>query len=298
MRPARLLTLALLLPWLAGCVEWLFFYNPNHQRYATPADQGLAYESLTFASLDGTPLHAWFVPARGAAKGTVIHFHGNTKNISGHFRYVSWLPERGYNVFLFDYRGYGESGGSPEPQGIHEDGLAALAYVRQRPGVDPAKLLVFGQSLGGNYALAAVADSADRGIRAVCVEGAFASHRAIARDKIARYPLPQTIADLLVDLLVGERHDAETAVRRLTGTRLLLIHGSADDVVDHRHGEILFSRAAGDKTMWTVPDGRHLDTFVYRPRPYRDMLTDFFDAAVSDIPNEHTDAHRQAMRTR
>lgn len=273
------LLLAATLP-LTGCVEWMYFYKPSQIAYTTPEEQGLKHEEVSFTSADGTRLRGWFIPAQGQRRGTIAYFHGNSKNISGHLRYVQWLPARGYDVFLFDYRGYGDSAGSPNPRGVHDDCLAALAYLRTRPDVAQDRLIVLGQSLGGNYALSAVADSPRTGIRAVVVEGAFASHREIARDRVAGYPLPAGMRHWLIDVLVGDHYDALDAVKQMDDVPLLIIHGTDDALVPYRHAHLLFDAARGPKALWTVPGGRHLDTFVYRQEPWRERLVEYLDKAV------------------
>lgn len=276
------IVLAAMLP-ISGCVEWLYFYNPSQASFTTPEERGLRHEEVSFQSGDGTRLSGWFLPARGERRGTVAYFHGNSKNISGHLRYVEWLPDQGYDVFLFDYRGYGQSAGSPEPRGVHDDCTAALAYLKGRKDVDPERMIVLAQSLGGNYALSALADSAARtGIRAIVIEGAFASHREIARDKIVDYPLPAAVRHWIVDTLIDDRYDAIGALKQLEGIPLLLIHGSDDQVVPYRHAQLLFSAAHAPKTLWTVPGGQHLDTFVYRQEPWRHRLIEYLDAAVAE----------------
>lgn len=279
---------------ISGCVEWLYFYNPNQITYAAPEEHGLRREDVSFSSTDGTRLHGWFIPARGMRRGTIAYFHGNNKNISGHLRYVEWLPEHGYDVFLFDYRGYGESAGSPDPSGVHGDCTAALAYLRGRTDIDQERIFVLAQSLGGNYALSALADAERMGIRAVVIEGAFASHREIARDRISNYPLPETMRNWLVDMLIDDRYDALEALKRMGDTPLLIIHGSDDRVVPYRHAQLLFAAARGPKTLWTVPGGHHLDTFVYRQEPWRQRLIEYLDQAGNE---PSTARHAEAKTT-
>lgn len=158
---------------LSSCAQQAFYY-PDHAEYGSPAQSGLPYENVSFQSADGTRLHGWFVPARGAAdakqaRATIIHFHGNAQNLTAHWQAVKWLPEHGYNVFLFDYRGYGQSEGDPSPEGLFADSNAALDYVRNRPDVNPERLLVFGQSLGGTNAIAVVGAGNKAGVRAVAI---------------------------------------------------------------------------------------------------------------------------------
>lgn len=271
---------------VSGCAESLFFYSPSSLSYTTPQAKNLHFDDIHFSSRDGTILHGWFVHGKEPVLGTVIHFHGNTKNISGHLRYVDWLPQSGYNVFLFDYRGYGSSEGTPHPLGLHEDSLAAIKYVRSRTDLDTNRLLVFGQSLGGTCALNAVAASRKEGIRAVVVEGTFASHRTIAEDQLKNYPLPNVLRSAFVRIFVGQGQDAEQAATALGEVPLLLIHGDEDDTVPYRHAARICAAATGQATLWTVGGGRHLDTFVYHPVPYRQRLLDFFAAALNGTSDQ------------
>ena len=137
---------------LAGCIERMFFY-PDSVTYTTPAQLGVRAEDVQIVTADGSRLHGWFLPAVGNAKGTVLHLHGNAANVSNHLPLVSWLPARGYNVLMVDYRGFGRSQGKPSLDGIVDDAAAALAYLRTRPDVDRRQLIVFGQSIGGATAL-------------------------------------------------------------------------------------------------------------------------------------------------
>jgi alpha-beta hydrolase superfamily lysophospholipase len=117
--------------------------------------------------------------------GTVVYFHGNYGNLTYYFKQVSWLPAEGFNVFTFDYRGYGRSEGRPTRRGVYEDSVAALAYILKKPGIDHDNVFVFGQSLGGVNAMVALAKNDYPQIRAAAIEGAFDSYRAQARDAMA-----------------------------------------------------------------------------------------------------------------
>ncbi len=145
---------------LAGCVERMFFY-PDAVKYTTPSQIGVRVEDVHVVSSDGSRLHGWFMPAVGQAKATVLHLHGNAANISNHLPLVAWLPARGYNVLMIDYRGFGRSAGKPSLDGIVDDAAAALAYLRTRPDVDATRLIVFGQSIGGATALRMLARDAN-----------------------------------------------------------------------------------------------------------------------------------------
>jgi fermentation-respiration switch protein FrsA (DUF1100 family) len=267
--------LVLALLWLTGCVQSAF-YHPDRVLYDSPARLGLKFEQVSFASKDGTRLAGWFVPARGyadpkRAKGTVVHFHGNAQNMSAHWQFVDWLPQRGFNLFVFDYRGYGASQGSPEPKGVFEDSLAALDYVRARPDVDPQRLLVLGQSLGGTNAIAAVGSGDRAGVRAIAIESTFLSYSAIASEKL-----------IGAGSLVDDTYSAERFVAALSPIPLLLLHGTADAVIPYSHSERLFAKAAEPKRLVKIEGGAHTEAFAPRfGLVYRELLIDFFDAALA-----------------
>jgi len=254
------------------------FYYPTRTTHSLPASHGIAYETVTFPSRDGTKLSGWFFPALNTsgtpdahnAKGTVIHFHGNAQNITSHWQFVGWLPARGFNVFVFDYRGYGLSEGRPTRRGLFKDSQAALDYVRTRPDVDPTKLLAFGQSLGGNNAIAAIGAGNRSGVRALAVESTFYSYSYIANEHAPGG-----------SLLVGNKYSASKHVASLSPMPLLIIHGTADRVVSYKNALRLFETAKEPKTLVTIGGGRHI-TAMTNPRnnPHRDALVQFFEDAL------------------
>lgn len=258
---------------LASCAQNAFYY-PDNADYGTPQASGLSYQSVEFKSKDGTTLHGWFVPAKGLANpknalGTVIHFHGNAQNISAHWHGVKWLPEQGFNVFLFDYRGYGQSQGKPSQQGLFDDSNAALDYVRQRADVDANKLLVFGQSLGGTNAIAVVGAGNRTGVKAVAIESTFSAYSAIAGDKIRG-----------AGILLRNQYVARDYVDKIAPIPLLLLHGTNDSVISHSHSQTLYNLAHEPKRLVLVKDGQHLNLEPFEPK-YRQILLDFFRASVN-----------------
>ena len=112
---------------LSACESLLFF--PQQQLVRSPADVGLAYADVRIAIADGGTVSAWWLPAEGKAEATVLFAHGNAENISTHLASVYWLPARGINVLLIDYRGYGQSYGEASVRGAQMDILAALQHL-------------------------------------------------------------------------------------------------------------------------------------------------------------------------
>src|SRR5438309_627790 len=127
-------------------------------------------EEVEFKSSDGVRLHGWFFHA---GEPTVIFFHGNAGNITERGPICAGLAKRGVSVFVFDWRGYGKSDGSPSESGLFRDALAAYDYVRARTSGD---IVPYGESLGGPYAPYV---AAQRKVRSVVIEDASPSLAAV-----------------------------------------------------------------------------------------------------------------------
>ncbi len=279
--------LLLLLALSTGCVSRLLYY-PDGKVYQTPKDRGLRFEEVRFASSDGTILTGWFVPATKPAIGTVIHFHGNAQNMTAHFSFVDWLPAKGFNVFTFDYRGYGASAGRPERRGVLNDCISAIEYVGSRPDVDPDALLVLGQSLGGANALTALGERRFAGVKAVAIDSTFYSYRSIVRDKIGQIPVLSLARWPLSFLVIDNRHSPGAVVQNISPAPLLLLHGTADRVIPYHHAQDLIAKARGTKQLWTIPGADHTEALTRYGALYRQRLVEFFEAAIQKPakPNE------------
>lgn len=259
----RLLLLTVLLPLsLSGCTK--LFFHPHSLLVDTPEQYGIKYQIENFQAADGTSLNAWFLPAQnggdGKAKATVLFLHGNAENISTHFRNIAWLPAEGFNVLALDYRGYGASAGTPSLAGMQLDIDAAMRHLLAHNGVDPNRIIVFGQSLGGALAIYYTAHSAYRtNIRAVVIDSSFYDYRQIAKEKFALSLITWPF-QWLPWLVVDDDYSPAAAVATLSPLPLLLIQGDRDAVVPLHHSQELFEKAAEPKERWVVPGAGHIQS--------------------------------------
>ena len=276
----RIFFICILTASLLGCANSLFYY-PNKIIYRTPAKAGQYYEDVYFNSADNTKLHGWFVPAIGEPKGTVIHFHSNAQNISAHYSLVYWLPNEGFNLFTFDYRGYGQSEGTPSREGIYQDSLAAIEYIKSREDLDPEKLLVLGQSLGGAIAIITVAERRYTGIHAVAVESTFTSYQDIAAEKVRKEPVTGPVIASSGPLLASDKYSPKDYISKISPTPLLMIHGTRDRVIPVSHSIKLMEKASQPKTIIMLEGGRHLQAFSkYLPQT-RQKVVEFYETALA-----------------
>lgn len=272
----RLLLLLVPVWLLISCQAEKLFYYPDNYDYGTSPDRdNLPFEFVEFNSYDGTKLTGWFIPAQVAspelAQGTVIHVHGNAGNMTAHWPFVSWLPARGFNVFMFDYRGYAQSEGEPSQKGLLEDTQSAFDYVRSRPDVDAERLVVFAQSLGGNNAVAAIGRGNRAGINAMVVDSTFYSYASVANDKL-----------MGAGLFYFSTYSAAGYIDQMD-MPLLFIHNTGDRVIPYHHSPRLYDKAKQPKTLITVQGGDHLSATVGADnQQYRDQIVEFYNAALAD----------------
>lgn len=261
---------------LCGCTH--LFFQPSRAVFADPAASGLRYEVLKFPSLDGTELTALFFPPPGAPRGTVVYLHGNAQNMTAHFPYAAWLAAEGYNVLVPDYRGYGASAGRAGLEGLALDSRAALAHALKLPGARPERVIVFGQSLGGALAVAAVAE-ADFKPAALVVEGTFYSYREVAAYTLRRHWLTWPLS-WLAPALVSGRHSPAALIGKVTCPKLF-IHSEGDRKVPFSQGRKLYEAAAGPKEFWTAPGG-HIEAFDRYRAEYAPRLLDYLRRQLPD----------------
>lgn len=249
-----------------------FFYYPDDKIYGPDP---WSAESVEFTAKDGTRLHGWFIPsATGPAENaiaTVIHAHGNAGNMSAHWPLVSWLPERNFNVFMFDYRGFGKSKGRPSQAGLLDDTQSAINVVRHRSDVNPQRLVLFGQSIGGANMVSALGNGDREGIRAVILDSTLASYSSIANQMI-----PGS------GLFMDDSYNAERFIAEVSPIPVLIIHGKADRVIPWEQGERLYDLTREPKQKINLPDGEHIDAFSERHGGvYRDQMVNFILNALN-----------------
>lgn len=257
---AYLIFFVLIVFLLQGCTN--VFFQPMKPLLLTPKAANLSYEDIYFKSTNDVTLHAWFLPSKTPAKGTVFFLHGNAENISTHLGSVYWLPEEGFNVFIWDYRGYGNSSGQPSLPGIISDVESALSELVKRDDINSDKIIVFGQSLGAALAIYVVSHSAyQNNIKAVIIDSAFSGYRTIAQEKLSElwltWPLQWPLS-----LLVMNKYDPINVVSEIAPIPVLFIYSQSDKVIPPRHGEDLFNRANTPKERWVLENVPHIQSTI------------------------------------
>ena len=272
----------LCLLFLTSCSH--LFYQPTNQQYFSPPQFKLAYQERTFKSGDGTKLHSWFLPAASApVKGTIILFHGNAQNLSSHFLNLAWTIKQGFNLFIFDYRGYGLSHGRPSQKGLNMDALAALAEA-QRLNTENGngKFIVFGQSFGGVVSMRALSEYPDLDkVDLVVQDSTFSSYIEIAWEKLTDHWLLYALSPLAF-LAVSDDYSSHRQLPAMTRPTLVIV-GEKDFVIPAKLGRNIYQKIGSEqKWIWELQQGRHIDVFHGPNEIYREK----FAALIESLSRE------------
>lgn len=260
--------------------QLVFF--PDRVISRTPADIGLDFAEVYFSAADGVRLHGWFIPAPSAAHQpepaanqpvhpelvegsahpelnhpahpelvegppnlTILWFHGNAGNLGYQVDDLAALRQwTAANIFIFDYRGYGNSAGQPSERGFYRDARAAWRYLLTRPDIDPQRIILYGRSLGTAAAVElAAAPPTGPQPYAVILYSPLTSLRDMARSVHSRLPL---------HWLAGGQFNSLARIGGVASP-LLIIHSAEDEIIPVEQGRRLFA-AAPEPKQFLYPD--------------------------------------------
>ena len=263
------LTSWILLLLILGGLRYLLLLFEEHNLYfpfkkldTNPSYIKIPYEEIRFPAQDGTTLHAWWVPSP-QSRGTLLFCHGNAGNISHRLDKIDLFRSLGLDVFIFDYRGYGQSRGKPSEKGTYADARGAYAYLTLDRKTDPGKIILYGEFLGGAVAihLAALVPCG-----ALIAEAAFTSTVNLGKEI---YPF------LPVRWMVRHKYDSLSKISRINAP-ILILHSRQDEIIPFRHGQALYEAARFPKEL-AVLKGGHNDAFLASGRDTLDSIRSFLE---------------------
>ncbi|MCE9639217.1 MAG: alpha/beta hydrolase, partial [Betaproteobacteria bacterium] len=242
----------------------IYFPQVERELTATPRAAGLDFEDVALHTADGVKLHGWWVPARDA-RGTVLLMHGNAGNISHRLGYLTMFSRLGYSVLIFDYRGYGKSGGSPGEEGTYLDAEAAWQHLTEARKLKSQDIVLVGESLGGGVATWLAFKYPPR---ALVLASTFTS----VPDMGAQiYPW------LPVRLLARIVYDNIARIREIK-VPVMIAHSRGDDIIPFAHGQALFAAAREPKQFLELAGG-HNEGFLFARDEWIAAVGAFLDRA-------------------
>ncbi len=260
---------ALVLACLAGCTLDAFLYHPvrvdgfdfdgidpNIDGDLTDPHPSIIGPDLRiegFADADGDAIHYVYAENPGA-RSTIFYSHGNSLHIGRYWDRVERMWSLGYNVFIYDYPGYGRSEGSPDERSVFASARAALAALATMPGVDPGRIYFVGYSLGGAPTFELATDTETTGIvpRAILTEAAFCSVETLLQDA--------TFLDVPASFVAANRLDNCAKIGRVPeGVEVVILHGADDTFVRPLHARRLADRARAPFDLVWAEGADHTD---------------------------------------
>jgi pimeloyl-ACP methyl ester carboxylesterase len=231
-----------------GLLEKTLVCFPEKAHDGRPEDFGLQARDLYFETQERVKLHGWLF-VRDPRAPFLLWCHGNAGNISHRLDNIARLLRHGINVFIFDYRGYGKSGGTLSESGFYQDAEAAWETLVREGPVPPARVVLFGRSLG----CAMAADLATKVPAAgLILESGFPHLGAMAK---VHYPF------VFSERFLAHRFDAWSRLSK-TKIPLLVVHGDRDRIVPIALGRRLFEAAPEPKDWYEIKGADHNDTYL------------------------------------
>jgi fermentation-respiration switch protein FrsA (DUF1100 family) len=261
--------LVVVLGWVAVAlfVAWReprLLYYPLREIEATPAQISLLFEDVWLTARDGVRLHGWYVPASNTSAATVLFLHGNAGNISHRLEKLALFHGLGVNTLILDYRGYGQSAGTPNERGTYLDAQAGYDWLTQLRSVPSSSIIAYGESLG---AAVAVELAVTNTVAGVVLEEPFTSVAEVGQKLFPYLP---------VRLLVRNKYNTLSKMARLRSP-LLIFHSRDDEMFPYAYAERLLAAAPGPKRLVELR-GSHNDAFLVSATVYRQALAEFLTA--------------------
>lgn len=220
------------------------------KRNKDTVDFGYSIESVIFKNPNGNKLNGWMLkPKDVKIIGTILHFHGSGGNLLYHHKAIAPLTKFGFQIFTFDYSGFGYSEGKATRNSVVVDAYSAFDYTTNRNDIKQTKILLYGQSYGAHLATI-VGIKEESKIEGMILEGGFSSHK----DE-AVYTIP------IIGNIVKQGISTKNEIKKFTKP-LLIIHSKEDKKVPYYMGEKIFKNANEPKELYTV-DKPHIEALQY-----------------------------------
>lgn len=236
-------------------------YHPTSRFDATGDELGFPREDVWLETSDGVRLHAWSFQPEHTNAHTVLLSHGNGGNISHRLELYDVLLRAGFAVLAYDYRGYGQSEGSPSEAGTYLDAEAALSWLEAR-GTPAERVIAYGESLGGAVATELACRHALAGL---ILQSAFTSVPDLGAELFPWLPV-RTIGKI--------QYDNHAKLPDVTEP-VLILHSRTDTLIPFHHAERNFEAATAPKRLVEV-FGDHNDTLTADSAVLSDAIRSFF----------------------
>lgn len=248
------------------------------------------YRDISFKGIDKkVVLQGWLFQTKNSGR-TVIMAHSYGKNRLQFdiqtVDMIKFLMNKGYNVFTFDFRNSGKSGGETTTLGYNEkdDLIAAISYIKQQGS---EHIVLLGFSTGASASILAAAESKD--VDAVIADspysdlGSYLEGSLNVKTRLPAFPFNKTV--LLSMELLGGIDTAGTSplnsLKDLSPAWLLLIHGQGDTEIPVDNSRKLYTAYSGLNSgkveLWETDAAGSAGSYTAYPEKYLERLSSFLE---------------------
>jgi uncharacterized protein len=224
-------------------IEHKILFIPDKNLDIKPQEINRVWEDVYFFTEDKIKLNGWFCHSN-SDDYVVIYCHGNAGNLQDRISILNDFNKIGISVFIFDYRGFGRSEGSPSEEGLNKDTEAVYEYIIQEKHIPPEKIILWGKSLGG----APVTKLAlYKQCKSVVLFDTFTNAKDMASDIIPFLPIKYFLSLKLDNLSRIDKIKVP----------LLVIFSKVDRITPYWMGQKLFEKANEPKQFLSLSDSDH-----------------------------------------
>ena len=208
-------------------------------------------KSYYFRTESGRKINGWLLKSKTEIpKISVFALHGNSGNLNSQYRRFVELTKYGFQIFLFDYPGFGYSEGKSTRENAVEDSFLIFDFFKNLDEIKNTPKVIYGQSIGGNFSIPVATRNQDD-IEGLVLEGTFISFNAIANRKVP----------LLGGLVIKENDDNRLNLKNFKKP-ILIIHSKEDKLIPLEMGKQLYENANEPKEFFEI-DRPHISGISY-----------------------------------
>jgi len=242
-------------------IERQSIFFPIKEIAAAPREAGLQCEDVYFETSDKKRINGWFVPCE-RAKYTILFCHGNAGNMGHRLEKILAFHNMGFDVFIFDYRGYGKSVGRPHEAGLYKDAFGAYEYLVKTRKIFAENIILYGESIGGGVAIEL---ARKQKVKALITEDTFSSIKEMSGMACPFIP----------HFAISNKFDSLSKIRHIDSPKLI-IHSTDDEIVPFWMGEKLYD-ASGPPKKFLKIKGSHNTAFFDSEKECTEGMKSFID---------------------
>ncbi len=235
------------------------FYKNNEN-----LERNYTIKSFYFKTKEGRKLNAWLLQStKEKPKASVFALHGNAGNLNTQFQSFADLTKNGFQIFIFDYSGFGYSEGNATRKNALEDAFSAFQFFENLDEIKNTPRIIYGQSFGGNLAIP-VATRNQQKIEVLVIEGTFMNFK-----NIGNYKIP-----VLGSLIISNNYNNRQNLKKFKKP-ILIIHSKEDKVVNLKLGKQIYKNANQPKEFFEI-DKPHISGIRF----YHNEISNKIDSLI------------------